>query len=115
MACYDARGGAEAEQFRNDKNGLSLEARRKRSSIGQKGYILLIDLAHNLLADFHPKALVGTRFESCGLKWIVRELLNFPQRLVFDQRGELVSVEPLSLKQFAKDLSICLESHYSGF
>jgi hypothetical protein len=109
MACYDARGGAEVEQFRSDKNGLSSETRRKRSFTGQKGYILLTDLAHNLLADFHAKALVGTRFESYGLKRTVRDLLNFPGRLVFDQRGELVRVELLSLKQFARDLSICLE------
>jgi len=34
--------------------------------------ILLTDLAHNLLADFHHRALVGTRFESYGLKRIVR-------------------------------------------
>lgn len=28
---YDARGGAEVEHFRSDKNGLSMEARRKHS------------------------------------------------------------------------------------
>jgi hypothetical protein len=63
MAKYDARGGAEVEQFRSDKSGLSLEARRKRSFLGQKGYILLTDLAHNLLSDFYHSALVGTHFE----------------------------------------------------
>ena len=56
MAGYDDRGGAEVEQFRNDKSGLSLEARRKHSFVGQKGYILLTDLAHNLLADFQHRA-----------------------------------------------------------
>jgi len=114
MTCYDARGGAEVEQFRNDKAGLSLEARRKRSFLGQKGYILLTDLAHNLLADFYAKALVGSTFEGFGLKRIVRDLLNFPGHLVFDQRGRLVRVELLSLKQFARELSICLERYCSG-
>jgi hypothetical protein len=54
LRLYDAQGGAEVEQFRNDKSGLNLEARRKRNFTGQQGYILLTDLAHNLLADFAP-------------------------------------------------------------
>jgi hypothetical protein len=113
LAYYDRRGGAEVEQFRNDKTGLSMEARRKQSFVGQKGYIFLTDLAHNLLADFAQQALVGSKFEAYGLKRIVRDLLAFPGRLVFDQ-GELVRVELLSLKQNAKDLSICLEKYCSG-
>ena len=40
LELYDARGGAEVEQFRNDKSGLSMEARRKHNFLGQKGYIL---------------------------------------------------------------------------
>ncbi len=114
LAYYDRRGGAEVEQFRNDKTGLSMEARRKQSFVGQKGYILLTDLAHNLLADFAQRALVGSKFEAYGLKRIVRDLLAFPGRLVFDQ-GKLVRVELLSLKQNAKDLSICLEKYCSGY
>jgi hypothetical protein len=47
MACYNRRGGAEVEQFRNDKNGLHLAARRKRGLLAQKSLILLTDLAHN--------------------------------------------------------------------
>jgi hypothetical protein len=114
MACYDSRGGAEVEQFRSDKSGLSLEARRKHSFLGQKGYILLTDLAHNLLADFYHRALVGSRFEPYGVKRIVRDLLAIPGHLVFD-RGKLVRVELLSLNQNAKDLSICLERYCSGY
>lgn len=113
MACYDDRGGAEVEQFRNDKSGLSLSARRKRSLLGQKGMLLLTDLAHNLLADFHYRALVGTRFEPYGLKRIVRDLLAVPGRLVFEQ-GKLVRVELLSLNQNAGDLAICLERYCSS-
>ncbi len=36
MAYYN-RGGAEVEQFRNDKSGLNLAARRKRGFLAQKG------------------------------------------------------------------------------
>ncbi len=112
MACYDNRGGAEVEQFRSDKSGLNLEVRRKHSFLGQKGYILLTDLAHNLLADFYAKALIGSRFESFGVKRIVRDLLAVPGQLIFD--GEkLARVELLTLNQFAKDLVICLERYCS--
>jgi hypothetical protein len=113
MARYDARGGAEVEQFRGDKSGLSLEARRKRSFLGQKGYILLTDLAHNLLSDFYHQALIGTRFESFGPKRIVRDLLTMPGKLVFEG-GRLARVELLTQKQFARDLAICLERYCSG-
>jgi hypothetical protein len=115
MACYDDRGGAEVEQFRNDKSGLSMEARRKRSFLGQKGYILLTDLAHNLLADFHHRALINSPFEGYGLKRIVRDLLATPGRLIFDSNNEkLVRVELLSQKQFSEDLAICLERYCLG-
>lgn len=110
---YDARGGAEVEQFRNDKSGLSMEARRKHSFLGQKGYILLTDLAHNLLADFYHRALAGSKFEGYGPKRIVRDLLAVPGKLVFDDQ-QLVRVELLSQNQFSKDLAICLERYCSS-
>jgi hypothetical protein len=114
LQLYDARGGAEIEQFRNDKDGLSMEARRKHSFLGQKGYILVTDLVHNLLADFHHRVLVGSRFEKYGLKRIVRDLLAVPGRLVFDDAHHLVRVELLSQNLFAEDLAICLLRYISG-
>jgi hypothetical protein len=113
LACYNDRGGAEVEQFRSDKSGLRLAARRKRRFLAQKGFILLTDLAHNLLADFYHHALVGTRFEAYGLKRIVRDLLATPGRLVFEA-GDLKRIELLSQKQFARDLLICLERYCLG-
>lgn len=113
MTCYDDRGGAEVEQFRNDKSGLSLEARRKRSFAGQKAYILLTDLAHNLLADFYHRALADSPFAGYGPKRIVRDLLNSPGRLVFAE-GRLVRIELLSQKQFGEDLAACLYKYCSN-
>jgi hypothetical protein len=98
LAGYDDRGAAEVEQFRNDKSGLSLEARRKHSFTGQKAYILLT--AHSPFADY-------------GLKRIVRDLLHFPGRLVFEQEN-LVRVELLSQKQFSQDLANCLNRFCFG-
>ncbi len=113
IAAYDARGAAEIEQFRNDKSGLSLAARRKRSFTGQLAYILLTDLAHNLLAAFQ-RALIGSPFQEYGPKRIIRDLLTIPGRLSF-QQDSLIRVELLSQKQFAHDLVICLERFCSAF
>jgi hypothetical protein len=113
MASYEARGAAEVEQFRNDKSGLGLEARRKWNFLGQKGYILLTDLAHNLLADFYHRALSNSPFASYGPKRIVRDLLATPGRVIFSD-NHLVQVDLLSQKQFSKDLTICLERYAKG-
>jgi len=94
---------------------LGLEARRKHRFLGQKGYILLTDLAHNLLADFYHKALLDSPFEHYGPKRIVRDLLAMPGQLAFEHySGKLVRVELLSLKQFSGDLAICLKRYCSG-
>lgn len=109
---YNQRGGAEVEQFRQDKSGLALGIRRKQSFTGQTGYILLTDLAHNLLADFKHHALQNSPFADYGLKRMVRDLLQMPGRLVFDDH-KLIRLELLSLKQFAPDLLICLEKYHN--
>lgn len=110
MTAYDRRGGAEVEQFRNDKGGLALAARRKHSFFAQKGFILLTDLAHNLLAHFHRHALKGTLFEPFGPKRIVRDLLQHPGNLFFSDQ-KLVRIELLSLKQNSHQLLDCLKSY----
>jgi len=113
MDYYHRRGGAEVEQFREDKQGLYLAVRRKSSFTGQQGYILLTDMVHNLLADFRNRALSNSRFANYGLKRIVRDLLNIPGRLYFDQ-GQLQRIELLELNQNSQDLIICLERYCSG-
>ncbi|HKZ03141.1 MAG TPA: hypothetical protein VJ180_12925 [Pyrinomonadaceae bacterium] len=113
MAYYNQRSGAEVEQFRNDKSGLNLTARRKQGFLAQKGYILLTDLAHNLLADFHQRALVGSRFEGYGPKRIIRDLLRMPGKLT-SVDGKIAKIELLTQKQFSQDLLICLERFCLG-
>ena len=110
---YHQRGSAEIIQFREDKSGLSLAARRKTSFTGQQGYLHLTDLAHNLLAHFHHRALVESPFEGFGQKRLLRDLLQTPGRLVFNH-GNLKRVELLSQMNFAEDLIICLERYISG-
>jgi len=113
MNRYNQRGGAEIEQFRTDKDGLHLSARRKQRFVAQKALILLTDLAHNLLADFHSRALVDSRFATWGLKRIVRDLLAVPGRLHF-RAGQLKRIELLAAHPYADELGICLERYCSG-
>jgi len=113
MALYDDRGGAEVEQFRNDKNGLHLAARRKRLLPAQMGLVLLTDLAHNLLADFQQRALVGSPFEDFGPKRIVRDLLAIPGQVVFEG-AQVKRIDLLGSHPHAEALRICLERYCSG-
>lgn len=113
MSLYDNRGGAEVEQFRNDKMGLHLASRRKNLFLAQKALILLTDLAHNLLAHFHHKVLIGTKFEPFAQKRIVRDLLQIPGYLVFEN-DQLKRIELLKSHPNSKPLLICLEKFISG-
>ena len=110
LSAYHQRGGAEVEQFRQDKQGLHLADRRKSSFFGQQAYVFLTDLAHNLLAHFRHHALCGTPFESFGFKRIVRDLLHIPGNLFFDN-GQLSRVELLSTNPNSHKLLICLENY----
>jgi len=109
---YNLRGGAEVEQFREDKGGLYLSARRKRTFQAQKTLVLLTDLAHNLLADFRHRGLAQSNFADWGLKRIVRDLLQIPGTLVFEGR-KLKRIELLATHPYAEAMLICLEKYGS--
>jgi hypothetical protein len=113
MAYYNRRGGAEVEQFREDKNGLHLSARRKKRFGAQKALVLLTDLTHNLLADFRYRGLADSPFANWGSKRIVRDLLAIPGRLHFDA-GQLKRIELLSSHPHTEALIICLERYCSS-
>jgi hypothetical protein len=113
MHLYDQRGGAEIEQFRDDKDGLHLSARRKHALSAQKSLVLLTDLTHNLLADFCHRGLVDSRFAQWGPKRIVRDLLAIPGRLYF-ANGQLIRIELLATHPYTDELIICLERYCSS-
>lgn len=114
MAAYNNRGGAEVEQFRSDKSGLHLAARRKRSLAAQKGLVLFTDLAHNLLTDFHHRALSGSCFDGFGPKRIVRDLLAIPGMVTFDEALQVKSIDLLKSHPYAEKLLICLKRYVLG-
>ena len=112
MNRYNQRGAAEIEQFRDDKNGLHLSARRKQRLEAQQTLILLTDLCHNLLADFRHRGLADSPFAHWGAKRIVRDLFTIPGRLYFAD-GQLKRIEMLSSHPHVDDLIICLERYCS--
>lgn len=112
MERYNLRGGAEVEQFRADKSGLYLSSRRKQTLQAQKAIVLLNDLGHNLLADFHHRALAESRFAQWGLKRIVRDLLAIPARLRFRQ-SQLYRIDLLTSHPYSEELLLCLEKYCS--
>ena len=113
MSHYNLRGGAEVEQFREDKTGLFLSARRKRTLQAQKALVRLTDLAHNLLADFRYRGLTSSRFADWGLKRIVRDLLQVRGRLYF-QGAQLKRIELQASHPYAEQLSEILETYCSS-
>ena len=113
MARYNCRGGTEVEQFRSDKSGLHLSARRKQRFGAQKALVLLTDLAHNLLSDFRYRGLANSPFVDWGLKRIVRDLLAVPGRLYFEA-GQLKRIELPVSHPHTEALIICLERYCSS-
>jgi hypothetical protein len=73
-AWYDGRGASEVE-IRSDKSGLRLPQRRKHSLDAQEAWIVLTDVAHNLLAWLQPWMLADSAFEAFGPKRLVYDLL----------------------------------------
>jgi hypothetical protein len=113
MDSYNLRGGAEVEQFRADKSGLHLSARRKQRFAAQKALVRLTDLAHNLLSDFRYRGLAHSPLAHWGLKRIVRDLLAVPGRLYFEA-GQLKRIELLKTHPHTDALIICLERYCSS-
>lgn len=113
MHSYNQRGAAEIEQFRADKDGLHLAARRKQKFVAQKALVLLTDLAHNLLSDFQRRGLSASAFANWGAKRIVRDLLAIPGRLDFAS-GQLKRIDLLASHPYANAVIGCLETYTSG-
>jgi hypothetical protein len=103
---YDDRGGAEAE-IGSDKVGLKLTHRRSQRMLSQEALVLLVDLAHNLLAWFHHDLLLDTRFAGYGSKRIIQQLLCIPGELVFEG-ATLVEVRLKQSHFLAEPMLDCL-------
>jgi hypothetical protein len=88
---YDDRGACETE-IQADKMGLKLERRRKKHLAAQEALVLLVDLAHNLLAWTRLWMALPAPLSSFGALRLVEDVLCMPGRLIFSQ-NRLVEVQ----------------------
>jgi hypothetical protein len=112
-AWYDGRGASEVE-IRSDKSGLRLPQRRKHSLDAQEAWIVLTDVAHNLLAWLQPWMLADSAFEAFGPKRLVYDLLNIPGQLFFEE-DRLTKVALWQTHPYAEEMQLCLHKLLKTF
>ena len=90
---YDPRGGGIETQFKADKSGLAMTARRKRRFSAQERLLLLLQLAHHLLvgsravlARLHPP------LARLGIRRLVRDRFAIPGQACFDHHRHLCQI-----------------------
>jgi hypothetical protein len=110
---YEQRGCAEVE-IRADKSGLQLHLRRKHSLDAQEAWVVLTDIAHNLLAWLQPWMLTDSAFAAFGPKRLVQDLLTIPGHVYFDQ-GKLSKVALWETHPFADEMRFCLHKLLKTF
>lgn len=110
---YDQRAQTEIE-IRADKSGLSLHRRRKQSLNAQEAWIILTDIAHNLLAWLQPWMLAGSAFEAFGPKRLVNELLKIPGHILVED-GCLKKVTLWRSHPYASEMRLCLQNLLQTF
>lgn len=107
LQCYDARGGTIESDIKQDKVGLQLVRRRKRCWQAQEAWVILTDVAHNLLIWNRDWMLKGSSFESYGMLRVIQDLLSIPGHLEF-QGGRLRKVSLQRTHPFAPEMQSCL-------
>lgn len=109
VRCYEARGGQEVE-IKQDKLGLQLVRRRKHIWNAQATWIILTDIAHNLLTWTRDWMFSGSQFETYGLLRVTHDVLNIPGRIEFGGRhGD--KLERVALQRshpYAREMQGCL-------
>ena len=107
---YNARGGMETE-IREDKAGLQLVKRRKHAWSAQSAWVVLTDLAHNLLKWTGDWMWHGSSFEDYGALRIVQDLLRIPGYVQFGGRkgDRLLKVALQRSHPYASEIQFCLQ------
>lgn len=110
---YDQRAITEIE-IRNDKSGLSLDLRRKQSLYGLEAWVILTDIAHNLLAWLEPWMLADTAFSGFGPKRLVSNLFHIPGH-IYIENGRLQKVTLWRSHPYASEMRFCLNKLLKTF
>lgn len=105
--CYDQRGGDLEIEIKQDKLGLALTHRRKQRWAAQEAWVILTDLAHNLLKWTRDWMFVGSSFETYGHLRLVQDVLSIPGRLEF-KGDKLQKVALQRSHPYALEMQSCL-------
>ena len=88
LHAYDTRGGGVEAQNRNDKQGLGLTHRHKRTMASQEMLLLLANLAHNFTIWMRNElAATNVRFTHYGLKRMIRDVFQIDGRVRFNDQA----------------------------
>lgn len=111
---YDDRAACETE-IQADKGGLKLTKRHKKQLAAQEALMLLIDLAHNLLAWSSTWMFVDGPLTELGTTRLIEDVLTIPGHLIFEDE-HLVEVQLNELHPHAAQVAQGLErlSAYFG-
>lgn len=114
---YDGRAGMEND-FKGDKQGLGLRARRKRKLAAQEMVVLLVGLVHNILVWCRRWLAKGDmRLGKLGIVRLVKEVWAVPGRVTFRRDGlirvRLARTHPLE-RQVRRGLRALLLATSSG-
>ncbi len=90
VAFYDLRGGTVEIVIKDDKQGLGLGKRSKKSFTAQQMVVLLTTLAHNaVLWARRALAQSVTKLHQYGVKRLVRDLFRIKGRISWDVHGRI--------------------------
>ena len=106
---YDLRSGGIETGFKEDKQGLGITKRNKKSFQAQQMLTHLNALAHNLLIWFQ-QSLADTwlAVSQFGLLRLIRDLLHFNGQVFFDETHNISTLVFNSAEPFAQSLVLAL-------
>jgi hypothetical protein len=106
---YDLRSGGIETGFKDDKQGLGITKRNKKSFTAQQMLCQLNALAHTLLIWFQQAlAYTWPAIAQFGLLRLIRDLLHFNGRVFFDQFNRISTIVLNSTEPFAQHLALAL-------
>ncbi len=105
---YDARGGTIESDMHQDKVGLQLVRRRKQRWNAQASWVILSDVAHNLLTWTQALMFADSSFVDYGYLRLIQDVLNIPGYLEF-KGAKLEKVALQRTYPFALEMQGCLE------
>jgi hypothetical protein len=108
---YDERGGAIEIEIKEDKQGLGMTRRNKKSFCGQQMVMMLGTLAHNLVVWAKQWLISGVpKMKKYGVKRMVRDVFAVSGFMEIDEHGAIRRVVMNKAAPLARQCAKCLHS-----